>query len=430
LELQDAECGERSYWNESDESSFHHYTTLPARQPPWTNAPDGVHVGRLTIAGSVLTRLLRAHTSISAPIKLRLFTELAAVEPQWREFQETADYTVFQSFDWLMEWYTHIGANRKLTPVIIFGSVDGDPCLLLPLAIDSSIVRRLVWLGVDLADYNAPLLSPNFQNHVPQGQFAPVWNAIVSMIKSRLHFDCIELDKMPSLIGEKPNPFSELPVSVAECSAHAAHLPSGWEPFYRWKVSSVRRQADRRKLRRLSEMGEVRFVEVDEPSDIENTFTALFEQKRASYARMGVADLLAPPGHQEFYRAIALNPHLHSIVHVSRLDIGADPAATGLALRFKSRYHTILHSYQEKYAKYSPGGHHIQHLIKYAIDQGFRIFDFTIGNELYKKTWCDVEMPLLRYYGSETVRGYIAIVFLRLRNQAIRWYVWYKNTRP
>ncbi len=377
--------------------------------------------------GSVLARSLpRAHTG--TPITLRLFTDMAAVEPQWREFEQKGDHTVFQSFDWLMEWYTHIGAG-KVTPVIIFGSADGDPCFLLPLAIEGRVVRRLVWLGVDLADYNAPILAASFRRHVPKGRFASVWDEIVSMIQSHMHFDCVELDKMPPTAGEQPNPFCEFPVSLAECSAHAATLPEEWEPFYKSRISSHGRQTDRRKLRHLAESGEVRFVEAEEPDEIVRTFAALVEQKRASYARMRVVDLLDCFGHQDFYRAIATNRNLRSIVHVTRVDIGDDPVATSLALRFKCRYHTILHSYQEKYARYSPGSYHIQQLIKYAIEHGMSIFDFTIGDEPYKNTWCEIETPLFRYYHSQTFRGHIAIGLLRLQHHAIRWYIWYKNWR-
>ena len=29
-----------------------------------------------------------------------------------------------------------------------------------------------------------------------------------------------------------------------------------------------------------------------------------------------------------------------------------------------------------------------------AIDRGFRVFDFTIGDERYKRDWCDTEIKL------------------------------------
>lgn len=357
-----------------------------------------------------------------AAIRLQLFSDLAAAEAQWREFEQTADCTIFQTFDWLMEWYRCIGVNKNLTPVIVFGSVNGLPCFLFPLAIECTAVRRLVWLGVDLADYNVPLLATNFRTHVPPGQFVQVWKQIVSLIRNEFQYDVIELDKMPATIGSQSNPFCDLPVLVAEYSAHAATLADDWDRFYTAKISTSSRQTDRRKLRRLADHGDVQFVEVQEPLDIKYTFSALVEQKRASYARMGVADMFEPPGHSEFYKAITEHPRFRSIVHLTRVDVGDDPAATGLGLRFKSRYYLILHSYQERYSKYSPGVHHIHHLLKYAISHQMRIFDFTIGDEPYKNHWSDIEMPLLRYYQGRTVRGRVVVGFRVLRHHAVLCY--------
>jgi CelD/BcsL family acetyltransferase involved in cellulose biosynthesis len=376
-----------------------------------------------SVAVSLSGRSLARAASEAMPIRLQIFTNLAAAEPHWRGFEQTAEYTVFQTFDWSQKWYDNIGISKKLTPVIILGSVEGGPCFLFPLAIERVAgVRSLVWLGVDLADYNAPLLATKFRTHVPPGQFAPVWEQIISLIWSEFHFDVVELDKMPAVVGSQSNPFCDLPVLVAEYSAHATTLAESWGEFYPSKISSTSRQTDRRKLRRLAEHGDVRFVQVEEPQDIKDTFAALVEQKRASYARMGVADMFERSGHFEFYSALATHPLLRSIVHLTRVDVGDVPVATGLGLRFKSRYYLILHSYKEEYAKYSPGTHHIHYLLQYAISQRMRIFDFTIGDESYKNHWSDIESPLLRFYQSRTIRGKLVVAFRMLRHHAAHWY--------
>jgi CelD/BcsL family acetyltransferase involved in cellulose biosynthesis len=353
----------------------------------------------------------------TAEVSLQIFTDLAAAEPQWREFEQTASYTVFQTFDWLNEWHRHIGAMKQLTPVITLVFIDEQPCLLLPLAIERVAgVRRLVWLGVDLADYNAPLFAANFRDHIPPGQFAATWERIISLLERQLQFDVVELDRMPAVIGAQSNPFVDLPIWTAEYSAHAATIGDSWDRFYESRASTTTRQTDRRKLRRLSDHGKVRFVEAQEPHDIERTVAALIEQKRASYPAFGYPCYLA------FYQAVAANPHLRSIVHVTRVVVGDDPAATGLGLRFKGRYHLILHSYLDKYAKYSPGRHHIHHLIQSAISQQMEVFDFTIGDEEYKKHWSDHELPLLRYYESRTIRGQAVVAFRLMRHHAVRMY--------
>ena len=40
-----------------------------------------------------------------------------------------------------------------------------------------------------------------------------------------------------------------------------------------------------------------------------------------------------------------------------------------------------------------------------AIERGYRIFDFTIGDERYKRDWCDTELKLYDYLSAATWRG-------------------------
>lgn len=362
----------------------------------------------------------------SQTMALQIFTEMAAVEQQWRRFERIADCTVFQTFDWLQEWYRHIGAKRSIMPVIILGSNRGRLCFLLPLAIERrGLIRRLIWLGADLSDYNAPILIPNFSRFVAPGQFPDLWNRVITAIEARRHprldFDIVDFDRVPETVGPQPNPFCELPVRVAGFSAHCATLPDNWETFYQAKASNSVRQTDRRKHKNLGKVGPIKFVEVDDPA-VEPTMTALIRQKQASYMRMGVADLFARQGYEEFFRSIAANPAMRDRVHLTRLDVGDDMAATGLCLQFKDRYYLILPSYDEKYAKFSPGRHHLQELMRYAIERGLRFFDFTIGDESYKLEWSDTHMRIFSYVRFRTVRGTGIEAIKTARHNAEDWY--------
>ena len=100
-----------------------------------------------------------AHEAIS----LSVHSDLAAIEQEWRRFEETADCTPFQTFDWLSAWQRHVGALNGMTPAIVIARRGGDIVMLLPLAVQRrGFTRRLTFLGDDLCDYNAPLLAPDF----------------------------------------------------------------------------------------------------------------------------------------------------------------------------------------------------------------------------------------------------------------------------
>ncbi len=67
-------------------------------------------------------------------LSLRIYSDLAAVEAEWRRFERLADCTAFQTFDWLATWHQHIGRRDGVRPAIAVGRYgDGETAFLLPM---------------------------------------------------------------------------------------------------------------------------------------------------------------------------------------------------------------------------------------------------------------------------------------------------------
>jgi CelD/BcsL family acetyltransferase involved in cellulose biosynthesis len=350
-----------------------------------------------------------AGTALAArsAIALSVHDDLASIEPIWRRFQEIADCTPFQTFDWLSAWQRHIGAPSGVTPAIVIGRRGDEIVFLLPLSVErGAFTRRLTFLGQDLCDYNAPLLAPGFAP-ISASACADMWAEIRALLQATpaLRHDTIALGKMPAKIGTQPNPMLHLDVQLNPSNAYETDLGADWETFYSAKRSSSTRRRDRTKLKKLGDLGEVRFVNPDE-SDLGKTLDTLAQQKTKSFARMGIGNLFAKPGHAAFYQELATAPQLRGLVHLSRLDVGGTFAAVNLGLTFRDCYYHILASYDDgEVSRFGPGAAHLRELLKFAIERGLRRFDFTIGDEPYKRDWCDTEQLLYDYSASATLRG-------------------------
>jgi CelD/BcsL family acetyltransferase involved in cellulose biosynthesis len=307
-------------------------------------------------------------------------------------------------------------------PAIVLGRNAGELVFLLPLAVTPGLARRLGFLGGGLCDYNAPLVAPDFLARLRAVDFLALWDRICDLLQDdpQLGHDVVELIKMPEVIGTKPNPFLHLDVRPNPSGAHLTRLGASWDAFYMEKRSSATRRRDRTKLKRLAEHGEVRFVDPSDTDDIRRTVEILMSQKAKAFARMGVNNLFARPGHREFFLDLATNPRTRDLVHVSRLEVGAACAAANLAYTFRDTYYHILASYDEgELARFGPGAAHLRGLLQYAIENGFRCFDFTIGDERYKLEWSDTSLKLYDHMAAATLRGwpvvFVALVFLRLK---------------
>ena len=343
-------------------------------------------------------------------IRIAVYENLSAIERDWRAFEPHADCTVFQSFDWLATWQRHIGARNGVLPAIVVArDGEGTILFLLPLAVrPAGFARELTWLGSELCDYNAPLLAATFSTRIDAKRFMALWENIARCLQDnpRLHYDSIILTKMPETVGAQQNPMRHLGGTINASGAYLTHLTGDWETFYTAKRSSATRRHDRSKRRRLAEFGEVKFVNPAGDSETLRTLDALMAQKARWFARMGVANLFAKPGYAEFYRALATDPATRHLVHVSRLDVGATAAAVNLGLTYRDCYYHMLASYDDgEVSRFGPGAAHLLDLLHLAIDREFRIFDFTIGDERYKRDWCDTELKLYDYIAPATWRG-------------------------
>ncbi len=346
----------------------------------------------------------------SAAISLTLHESLAAAEADWRRVEQAGDCTPFQTFAWLAAWQRHIGAPGGVKPAIVVAKRGEDILLLLPLAVERrGLTRRLSFLGQDLCDYNAPLLAADFARAIGPEGFAPLWRDACRLIQAApaLRHDAIVLEKMPAAVGAQPNPMLALDVRLNPSGAYETVLGADWEAFYTAKRSSATRRRDRTKLKKLGELGAVRFADPRDAAEIAATLETLIAQKSKSFARMGVANMFARPGYVEFFRALSAGET--ALVHLSRLDVGATWAAVNLGLTFRGCYYHILASYDDgEVSRFGPGAAHLRELLRYAIGRGLKRFDFTIGDEPYKRDWCETEQQLHDYSAAVTLRGWPA----------------------
>ncbi len=339
----------------------------------------------------------QASNCVAGAVKISLTGDLNAIEDEWRRFERRADCTAFQTFDWLAIWQRCIGAPAGVKPAIVTGRQNNGALLfILPLAIERTrFARRLVFLGHALCDYNAPLLAPEFADVVAPAEFTALWRAVGILLQQTAGYrhDLVFLDKMPARVGEQANPMLALATTLNPSGAYVTDLGQDWESFYAAKRSSTTRGRDRTKRRKLAESGELRLVAQKDPKHLRRTLNTLFDQKSRSFARMGVPNLFARPGHAEFFVAVAAGAS--RLVHVSCLDAGAKCVAANLGLMFRGRYYHVLASHDDgPLARFGPGIVHLHELLRHAIAQGCDRFDFTIGDEPYKLDWADTKLEL------------------------------------
>lgn len=360
--------------------------------------------------------------ALRTDIQLSLYGDLAEVEQDWRAFEAQADCTAFQSFDWLSTWQRHIGAGEGRRPAIVIGRQGGGILFILPLMLSAGALRRVEWLGDFLINAGAPLLARDFAKRVNGAQFKVLWGEVEQFLRGRLHHDLLDLGKIPETVGTQANPMCALALTPHANDSYLVRLAGTWDEFYAAKRSSSWRKTDKKKRNRLAKFGDVQFTTVTERADIEHTIDALIDQKKSSYASLGVANMFEWPGYRDFYIDLATDPKRHGLVHVSNVSVGGTVVAASFGLTMHGNYDYVLAGYSMgEMEACSPGTIHLQELMKLFLERGFTTFDFNIGDEPYKREWFDVETKMHDYLAPATLRGHVTAAMMRVSREIKRF---------
>ena len=104
------------------------------------------------------------------------------------------------------------------------------------------------------------------------------------------------------------------------------------------------------------------------------------------------------------------------------LTVGGAPAAANLGLTYRGCFYHLLASYDDgEVARYGPGATHLNDLLQVALARGFKIFDFTIGDERYKRDWCDTELKLFDFIAAANWRGQLVAAAMPAKQQRKRF---------
>ena len=317
------------------------------------------------------------------------------------------------------KWQQHIGDRRGTRPAIVLGRDAHGDAPVHPASSRSrraARVRRLTWLGSDLCDYNAPLLAHDFSAAASSATSPRCGATSLRLLQRdpRFRFDFVDLQKMPETVGAQRNPFLDIQGARNPSGAYVATLGGDWDEFYAAKRSSATRKTERRQLKHLAEHGDVRFVDVEEHAEIARTLETLISQK---------SQRLRPHGRRGPVRAAGLSRvlsryrdrrNVRALTHVSRLDVGATIAATNLgltlprlllsrAVELPRRRDLALRPRPRASARAAAPRDRARLS---------RDFDFTIGDEPYKRDWSDIEVRLYDHLAAATLRGAVVVAMI------------------
>jgi CelD/BcsL family acetyltransferase involved in cellulose biosynthesis len=331
--------------------------------------------------------------------RVEIFASIEAAERQWRSLETQFFTSVHLSYDWCRNWLEATGTE----PVVVLLHFTGGGRIMLPLEIISQGGAKVGrYIGTSYSNLNFGLFSPDNMQFSP-----PLLSAALS--EAGLNLDLLALYRTPESWRGVDNPLMPLDRVVSNNQAFQMTLDGGFDKALSRINGKKRRKKHRLGERTLEELGGYEIVHGDDPETALRLLKAFFVQKAARFDKQGKLDVFAKPDVQDFFRRLVVTKTEENVpllrLSAVQLTDGRYGAISGVT---RKNGHLICQfgSIDEEMAgELSIGEFLFYRLIEDACANGQMMFDFGIGDEAYKRSWCDQITTQYDCYLPLTMKG-------------------------
>ena len=371
----------------------------------------------MSLAGT-LGRTGAPPTAAAAPdLAATVFDDWAAAEPRWARLVDGPDTLPFQRPAWLRAWYRHhAGPGCRPVVLVLSDPRSGVDLLGLPLVrTRQNGLETISFADGGLTDYNAPALgAATFSPPAP----ATLWQAVRHALPPA---DRLVWTKMPERIGERPNPVAALPgARPSRMSGNILHVSGTWEAWLKGLERRFRKEIGR-SARVFERTPDALFRRCDPGPEAERIFGDLEALQQARIAELGLLYGLDAEPARSFYRTVVAEGLRDGTAILTALTAGDETVAVLLGVTDGHHYAMVRLATPGAHWKHvSPGRLLIVRTMEMLHREGFRSFDFTIGEYPYKRRLGVTQLPMVEIDRPLSWRGVPASALARLRAEAAR----------
>lgn len=315
--------------------------------------------------------------------------------------------TPFQTYEWFASWCNVFADNRSLRILLVF---DGDRLVAIaPLILKTyrGNTRILHFASDGHADYC---------DFIAGGDKVAVLEAILHYLTShRDQWDRLSLRNVP----ERSSTIRLLQDAAARCGLYTVvqgKVPCPTIEFERLPERGAelfRKESIKRPANYFARRGLVECHHITDATSANDFLSSLFEQHKARWDRTSHPSLFHDSRNRDFYSQLVRNMLPTGWLDLTSVELDRRQIALHFGFNYAGTYYWYKPSFDISLAKHSPGGVLLKFLFRHALDSGCTEFDFTIGNESFKKRYCNAVRNNLNILLAPRVSSYaIALAVL------------------
>lgn len=336
-------------------------------------------------------------------------SEPGEVRGLWQALEADPAMTFHQSRVWVDAWTKGTGTEIFLVTL----EQDGSPFAILPLEIETAAGLKIArFAGTAYSNENTGLIDTKRRK---PGEPVSVSQLASALSRAGLAADIVLFDKMTPEAADRV-PFAALPRVFHQNPSLQLPLFADFNAVLAQINGKRRRKKFRVSERRLETMGGYSHLTGDTDAEALRLLNAFFAQKTARLSAQGLPDVFADHGVRAFLRNLATTRdaqgtpglELHGIELSGGEHAGEIISVAGLTI--KDRHVTCQFGSinEEIAADVSAGELLFYRMIERASAAGHEVFDFGVGDQLYKRSWCPQRSELLDCYLPLNTKGRLA----------------------
>jgi len=344
----------------------------------------------------------------------RILGDIGAALPLWNEMPGHLA-GLPQSTAWVRNWQAH--ANADCFVAALYRAE--TPVLLLPLeVVKSGPVRLARFPGGTHANCNFPVLARGAANGISRSDLRALAGAIHA---ARPDIDALLLARQLGSLDGVENPLLHLDKTLNPNPVLSASLSCGFDAVLDRSNAKRKRKKHRQHARRYEEAGGYRIVTASTADEASAMLDRFFAMKTERFTKTGITDVFADEGVRDFFRVLfgqaagkkpaSFEVKALEVAGILRAVIGKSYWMGDLTVEFGGIAEDDLVSA-------SPGEFLFFEDIMQSCSDGIAIYSFGIGDEPYKRDWCNIEEPLYDGMVGFTLKGHAHVAAHRLRNAA------------
>lgn len=372
--------------------------------------------GPVTVSESKTSTAMQGERRGADRLVIDLVDDASTIRTDWERMESDPLNSLHQGFGWCSIW----AQTQKSPLLIIRGRQGGKTVFLLPLEIvQEGGIRKARFPGGRFNNINTGLFEPSFAEQAEHKTAA----AIACEARKLLHgrADILALQNIPLTWRGRTNPLSYLASVENQNPAFQLPLLESFESTLRQVNAKRRRKKFRIQSRRAEEMGGYSHVIARSPQEKCELLQAFFRQKATRFASQGIPDVFRSQSVKDFFYDLANFPEtgMDSLLELHAIRLhgeheGVIAAISGLS---RKQDHIICQfgSIDEVVSELSPGELLFWLMIERACREKAALFDFGVGDQLYKRSWCplstaqhDIFLPVT-LKGRAAASAYVAI---------------------